>query len=88
MGFVRLLEAGKRTNVTDKYTEKQIVHILALGHRLNALDLCLQDLIGPLGDARQEILKCLEGLTGLLVAHTGSLGVIIDTPETVGNVRD
>jgi hypothetical protein len=88
MSLIRLLETGKCTNVTDKYTEKQIVHILTLGHRLNALDLCLQNLIGPLGDAGKEVLKRLEGLTRLLVAHTGSLGVIIDTPKTVGNVRD
>jgi hypothetical protein len=80
------LEAGKCTNIADKHTKEKVIHILALGHLLNALDLRLKNFIRPLGNARQEILKCLESLTWLLVAYTGCLGIVINAPKTIGDV--
>ena len=88
MTGVGLLETGKCANVAHKHPEDEILNVIALGRRLDALHLLLKGLLVPVGDARQEVLEGLESLLGLSIPLTRLKGVVVDGPETVGDVGD
>lgn len=88
MGRLGLLEACEGADIAHKHTEQKILDIIALGCHRDTLDLLLKGILGPLGDAREEILECLEGLLGLTIPITGSLGVVVDAPQTICDVGD
>jgi hypothetical protein len=46
------------------------------------------DFIGPDGNTGQEILERLEDLIHLIVLLTDSLGVLIDTPDSLRDVGE
>jgi hypothetical protein len=54
----------------------------------NAIYFRLKRLLRPRGDLSQKILEGAKGLIHLTIAFTEFASVIVETPESIGNVRN
>lgn len=83
-----LLKHRKGTNVGQKDTHQEIVHVLALRGLLNALHLGIHLFRCPSRHLRQQVLEGTQDVLDLVIALAELTRRILQAPQTIRDLRD